>query len=291
MNKSQEKASLDLQRLMQAANLKTKEDFERFASQMVGKTIPSFEPTALTAEEQAQDLVYKASEEEDVFIADNLVFNALQLDPTCVEAYEYLGDQSDSPLQSMMFYKNGFEIAERKLGKAFFKKNKAHFWLIHETRPYMRCMKNYAECLYLLNRKELALETYFFLLELNPNDNQGVRDYAGLYSLELGQIERYEALHKTYNDDVAAFHYFNYALFRFIQLGDCQESRTALAEAREANNFVLQLMLSKKELPELAGIYGFGDKNEAVFYCTFAKEVWKAKPGAIAWLEAVYNKR
>jgi len=41
----------------------------------------------------------------------------------------------------------------------------------------------------------------------------------------------------------------------------------------------------------LAGIYGFGDKNEAVFFCTFAKEVWKAKPGAIAWLEAVYNKR
>ena len=103
MNKSQEKASLDLQRLMQAANLKTKEDFERFASQMVGKTIPSFDKEALSTEEQAQDLVYQALEEENLMAAERLIFNALALDADCVEAFEYLGDMCEGPLNRLCF--------------------------------------------------------------------------------------------------------------------------------------------------------------------------------------------
>ena len=189
MDKDHEKLMLDLNRLMAAANLKTKEDYERFGKEMMGKTIPRFEKEALSKEEQAQDLVYQASESEDLFQADKMVFKALQLDPDCVEAYEFMGDQALSPLQSLLFFKLGFTAARKKLGEKFVKENKGHFWGLHETRPYMRCLKSYAECLYMLDQKDDALNTYFELLELNPNDNQGNRDYASLYCLELNKLE------------------------------------------------------------------------------------------------------
>jgi hypothetical protein len=50
MDKKQEKAMLDLQRLMQAADLKTEEDYKRFMQKLVGKTIPTFDKEALTTE-------------------------------------------------------------------------------------------------------------------------------------------------------------------------------------------------------------------------------------------------
>lgn len=62
MDKKHQKAMLDLHRLMKAANLKTEQDFERFAKEMSGKTIPHFDKEALSPAEQAQDLVYEASE-------------------------------------------------------------------------------------------------------------------------------------------------------------------------------------------------------------------------------------
>jgi hypothetical protein len=109
--------------------------------------------------------------------------------------------------------------------------------------------------------------------------------------LELGKLHQFEALNQQFDEDATAFHYFNYALYQFIKTGDSLESRNALAEARDHNKHVLQLMLSKKDLPELPDHYGFGDKNEAVFYCIFAKIIWHNTQGAMVWLDKVYNKR
>ena len=291
MDKKHEKAMLDMQRLLKTQDFKNIEEAQAFMDKhLVGQKIPSFDKEALTPQEQAQDLVYLAIETDDVMESDKLIFMALQHDPDCAEAFEYLGDMAGNAMSSMLFYKNGYTAARKKLGEKFFKENKGHFWGIHETRPFMRCLKNYAECLYTLDQKESALNIFFELLELNPNDNQGIRDQAGLYSLELGKISSFEKLHKEYGEDSTAFHHFNSALCEFIKFGDTAVSRNTLAKAREVNKHVLQLMLTKKELPQVQGHYSLGDKNEAIFYCVLAKDVWHAIPNAISWLEAVYNK-
>jgi tetratricopeptide (TPR) repeat protein len=208
-----------------------------------------------------------------------------------MEAYELLAQEAGSPLISLILYEKAVAIARNKLGEAFFKEKTGYFWGLHETRPFMRCLKGCAECLYVLEQKEEALAIYFELLTLNPNDNQGNRDQASLYCLELNHLDKFEELQKAYEDDATAFHHFNAALHLFIKFGDNALSRATLAKAREVNKHVLQLLLTKKELPELPDHYGFGDKNEAVYYCTLAKEVWHSIPNATAWLEAVYYKR
>jgi tetratricopeptide (TPR) repeat protein len=289
MDKQHEKAMLDLQRLLKTQKFKNPEEAQAFLKEYLeGKKIPEFDKEALTPEEQAQDLVYQAIEEESLIEADQLVFMALLHDPNCAEAYEYLADMSGSPLQSLMFFKNGMEAARRKLGETFFAENKGHFWGMHETRPFMRCAKGYAECLSILEQIEPALNVLFELLELNPNDNQGVRDLAELYCIKLGKNERYLNLHNKYKGDVTAFHAFNFALYNFVKYGDSSESRAALSQACAKNSHVLKLMISKKMLPEISGGYSLGQKDEAIYYCSVAKLVWQEIPGAIDWLGKVY---
>jgi tetratricopeptide (TPR) repeat protein len=285
MDKNHEKAMLDLQRLLKTQNFETPEEMEAFIQQnILGQKIPPFDKEALTPEEYAQDLVYQAQDCDDVIEADKLIYQALELDPECVEAFEYLGDMAGSPMASLIFFKNAFLLAEKKLGEKFFQENKGHFWGIHETRPYMRCLKSYTECLYTLGQKELALDIYFVLLELNLNDNQGVRDFAGLYSIELAQLDRFKKLHHDYAEDPTAFHFYNWALYLFVQQGNSEEARHALSAAKQQNKHVFHMLPSRKALPMLPEYFGIGDKNEAVTYCTFAQPIWKAQPGAIDWL-------
>lgn len=291
MSKKQEKIILDLQRLLKTQNFKTVEEAQKFVEQLRSQTIPEFETEALTPEEQAQNLVYQAREEEDIIAADKKIFQAFILDPECVEAFEFLGEEAFTPLQSLIFYKNGFASARRKLGEKFFDKNKGQFWGLHETRPFMRCLLGFGMALYSLDQKEQALNIYLELLTLNPNDNQGVRDQAMLYCLELLKLEKYEALYKQFGDEATAFSSFNRALYLFIKDGDSIVGREVLQKARMINNHVLGLLLSKKELPEMGEHYGIGDKNEAVYYLTFARPVWQSTPNALAWLTAVYQKR
>jgi len=290
MDKKHQKAMLDLQRLMEAANLKTEEDYLRFAREMTGKTIPRFEKEALSPAEQAQDLVYEASETDQVLEADRLIFQALSLDADCVEAFEYLAEVAVSPMIALILYQSGFTAARKKLGEKFFKENTGNFWGIHETRPYMRCLHGYADALTVLGHKKLALDIYFNMLDLNPNDNQGVRDFAGLYCLELNMMDAFEALAEQYADDVTAFFQYNLVLFSFLKEGDSEKTRELFAEARKRNKHVPLLLISKKNLPPLADGYTLGDKTEAVYYCTFAREIWKSKLGTISWLEKMYRK-
>src|SRR5688572_27155887 len=105
MDKNHDKAMLDLQRLLKTQDFKSIEEMQEFVNKnIIGQTIPSFDKTALSTEEQAQDLVYQAMEADDIFEADSLIYSALALDPDCAEAYEYLGDVAGSPLISLILF-------------------------------------------------------------------------------------------------------------------------------------------------------------------------------------------
>lgn len=292
MDKQHEKNMLDLERLLKTQDFKTKKGVEDFLNNhLLGQTIPEFDKEALTNEEQAQNLVYQAAETEDELEADTLIYQALSLDADCVEAYEHLAEVCGSVTASMLLFQSAIKASRKKLGEKYFVENKGHFWGLHETRPYMRCKKSYAETLYLLGQKEAALDVYYELLELNPNDNQGIRDPASIICLELGMLDQYRKLYDEYKNDGTAFHMFNNALYLFLTHGDTEPSRAALKKARHYNKHVVHLMNSKKPLPPLPEVYGFGDKNEAIYYCTLAKPIWQSKPGAVEWMIREYSGR
>lgn len=63
-----------------------------------------------------------------------------------------------------------------RLGLNSFAENKTYFSGLLETRPYMGARTELAQLLCGAGRAEDAIRHFEALLELRPNDNQGVRD-------------------------------------------------------------------------------------------------------------------
>ena len=149
------------------------DQINEFMKNMQGKSLDDL-PMRTDKKGRSQDLVSEAHS-LPTSKGKKLVKQALELDPNNVDAYNYLADLERDVDKALKLYKKAVEAAERSLGGEFFKENKGHFWGLIETRPYMRAKAGLAACYYAKEKADKAIEIYEELLELNPNDNQGVR--------------------------------------------------------------------------------------------------------------------
>jgi tetratricopeptide (TPR) repeat protein len=288
---NQDKMFNDLHRLLNSKSFENEEELQKFLDGVVGKEISSRPKEELTDEERAQDLVFEAQElpREQ---GKRKARQALELDSNCIEAYEYLGDTSRSIDKSIAYFKKGIEIGRERFGGAFLKENKGHFWGIFETRPFMRCLINYSDCLYAKEKVQESIAVLEELIELNPNDNQGVRDQLGLYYLQLDKLEEFRKLHNKFENDGGAFHDFNLALFIYKSEGRTKKANESLKYDMEKNEFVVPKLLQRKQqINKLPQLYGFGDENEATYYVFYAKDIWRQTFGALAWIREFGKKK
>jgi tetratricopeptide (TPR) repeat protein len=159
----------------------------------------------LTAKEEAQNLAYRAMDAEDENEAASFAKQALERDPDCVDALLIAAElNAQSPDELIAGLERAVQAGERSLGATFFKEKKGHFWGILETRPYMRARELLAEALYADGQVSKAIKHYEALLELNPNDNQGIRDL--LLGAYLGEdnLKGSQRLLQEYGDDATA---------------------------------------------------------------------------------------
>ena len=283
MPKPPRHATDDLQRLLAGQQFGSIEDVQAFMNNLVGKPLPSLPPEALSDEEQAQDLVSEAYGMPRAKARRNLE-QALELDVNCIDAYACLGEMEASPAIAIAFFERGVALGRAQFGGAYLAENKGSFWGLYETRPFMNCLAHYAECLYLLGKLGECVAVYEEMLELNPNDNQGVRDLLMLYLVQQGDPKKYRKYAKQYESDGMAFTQFNRALFAFKTQGPSEEAINALKAAMFANRFVAAKLLAKQPC-EAPDAYGLGDQREASYYAHYAHPVWQATDGAISWLK------
>lgn len=278
----------DLQKLLGNQQFGSVEEVEAFMQQISKEPIPTFEPE--NEQEQAEELAYDALEMEGEERKE-LLMEALTLDPDCILAYFAMGADEFHPAIGLAFYERGISIgAQRFQSEEYIKKNKGHFWGLHETRPFMQCLQGAADCQFALGRVFEAIGIWSLMLELNPNDNQGVRYDLMLCLAGLGDTEGYEELEKQYKDDVSAAAAFNRVLHLFKSQGPGPQALQALQAARATNKHVVPLLL--KEDPELYAVDGYtlGSKEEAMSYLDKAHLVWSGVPGAKDWLKKVARK-
>jgi tetratricopeptide (TPR) repeat protein len=280
----QDKMMSDLQRLLAAQDFESEEDVRKFMDNLVGKELPDFKNVEFNPKYKAQDLVFDALELPPSKAKANIQ-KALLLDPDCIEAYEYLGSIEESPEIASVFYEKGIAIGRRMFGGEFLKKNKGMFWGLHETRSFMRCLQQYADCLYTSGKEKECIAILEELIELNPNDNQGVRDQLLLYLIEQGENKKYLKYSKMFDDTSMTYPLFNNALFAFKNEGETDNSNKLLAKAINHNKFVAKLILSNRPVNEIPDHYGIGDKNEAKYYVAYAHHIWAETPGARDWLK------
>ncbi|MFV2073219.1 MAG: tetratricopeptide repeat protein [Thermoanaerobaculales bacterium] len=241
-----------------------------------------------SAVDEAQEIMYDAWEAPTRQRAVALAKKALEVSPDCADAYNLLAEETAISLEEVLdLYRKGVKAGERALGKKAFKEHVGHFWGFLETRPYMRARAGLAQSLWEAGQREEAVEHYRDLLRLNPNDNQGIRDFLMSCLIELGHDEEAEKLFQQYEEDGMADWMYSRALLDFRKHGDSPAADTSLKDALDENKHVPSYLLGRKKMPRsLPDHYGFGDDNEAVLYARGNRVAWKTSPGALEWLTA-----
>jgi tetratricopeptide (TPR) repeat protein len=259
------------------------EQINDFMKNMQGMSLDDL-PESTTDKDRSQDLVSEAYN-ESVSKGKKLVKQALELDPDNADAYNYLASVETDVDKALALYRQAVEAGERALGEEFMKEERGHFWGMIETRPYMRAKAGVADCLYAKNRINAAIDIYREMLELNPNDNQGVRYLLSTILLGKKDLSDYESFMKDNDGDNCALLHYNNALYHFKKQGKSTESDKALLKAYKFNPHVVDYMLGLKELPDEPPHYiGRGDEDEAVAYIFDAINTWSKTDGALGWM-------
>ena len=273
-----------------------RQDFENidqlneFMKTMQGKSLDDL-PESTTDKGRSQDLVLQAYDETPAK-GKKLIKQALELDPDNADAYNYLASVENDVDKALALYRQAVEAGERALGEEFMEENKGHFWGLIETRPYMRAKAGVAGCLYAKNRINAAVEVYREMIELNPNDNQGVRYLLSTILLSKKDLSDYESFINNYDGGDSAVWHYNNALYHFKKMGKSTKSETELMKAYKFNPHVMEFMLGLKELPkEMPQFIGRGDENEAAAYIFDAIHTWGQTDGALDWMHEFLMER
>jgi len=285
MSKKQSDPMADLQRLLASQNFQSEEEIHQFLQELMSKPIPSVPNVALNPHDQALHLVERAMEQDTATRAKDFIDEALALDPDCIEAYTYLGNTEEHDHIAAIFYEKGVQIGRQQFGGEFLEKHKGHFWYIHETRPFMRCMHLYADCLYCIVKPKEAIALQEEMIALQPADPLGVRNTLLLYLAALGPVKKFQKYDKLFREDTCTFLQLNRALFAFRQAGDSPKAQQLLQSALVQNKHLAKLLLTEEPVYLNANSFILGDVSEAEFIAEKAKPVWIAVPGAQAWLK------
>ncbi len=260
----------DLMNFLEAQDFESEEEINEFLEG--GFNLDEL-PSSDEPREIAQDLLFDAEQATGAKRA-KLIREALDVYPLSPDAYALLAADERNMDKKMELLEKAVEVGEKDLGKAFFKENEGHFWGLVETRPYMRARQTYANALEDLGFTEEALEEYMDLLDLNPNDNQGIRYFLLRLFIEVEDFEAAEALIERYNESTAIFN-FSKALIHFEENGITKDGVKLLKDADDANPYVVEYLTGRKQIPSNSPDFiGMGDENEAIVFVQENGHLW-----------------
>src|SRR5215203_2319581 len=293
--RAMEQMSANIEKLLEEQQFDSTEEAQAFLDRMLlegGGLLPEA-PAPNTPLEKAQALVYEALETESSRKRIQLARRALKTSGDCADAYVLLAEEDAGSLEEAReLYQKGVEAGERALGRETFEEEAGYFWGILETRPYMRARQGLAFCLWELGERREAIDHYQQMLDLNPDDNQGIRHVLAGCLLDEELDEELGELLERYEDDASALWVYTRALWAFRKEGDTEKATAALKEATETNPYVPLYLLGHKSLPSaLPELIGFGDESEAVAYFARALSGWLRTPQALEWLRLNVDER
>ncbi len=283
----------DLLKLMEEIKkqgFETTDEINDFLKNIQGQSLDDL-PARTDKKGRSQDLVFEAYE-QSITKGKKLVNQALELDPNNADAYNYLASIEKNIEGAIKMFEKAIKAGEKTLGKKFFKEEKGYFWGMIETRPYMRAKAGLADCLYAKKEVDKAIEIYEEMLELNPNDNQGIRYLLSTLLLSQNDLTKFKLFIENSEEEDCAVWNYNNALYLFKKSGQTEKSDEELLKAYKSNGYVIDYMLGIKEMPaELPQYIGRGDENEAISYVNGAWPIWDKSGNALDWLYKFKQKR
>lgn len=246
----------------------------------------------LPPRDEAQDIMCDAMDaisQADAERAVRLCHKALEVYSDCVDALTMLAEiETRFNRHLIVRLRAAVEAGRRDLGPTCFDEDRGHFWGLIETRPFMRAMAQLAIALTDSDTPRAldeAIEILEEMLDLNPGDNQGMRDWlAGCY-LARKRYDNAAELFASYSDDGLAGHVWGRVLLAYVTEGE-ESATPLLAEARNDNPHIERYLTGEKRLPRhRADFYSPGDENEAIYCAEIMMPAWRRHPKAKTWLK------
>jgi len=235
----------------------------------------------------AQDLVYDAWEAQSKQAQTKLAKKALQISPFCADAYTLLGDKCNTPEAAIQYYLQAVEAGEKALGINFYTEFKESFWSLLETRPYMRARASLAEVYWTLGNNDESIKIFTELLELNPNDHQGLRYILASHLLATNKYQELHALLIQYEDDIDATWAYSRVLLEFLEHGKTATLSKYCTKALESNRHIPKLLIEPNTIPKrIPESFSTGGMDQAIIYAKANVDLWHKSTGVIEWLKA-----
>ncbi|WP_280772220.1 tetratricopeptide repeat protein [Salipaludibacillus daqingensis] len=125
--------------------------------------------------------------------------------------------------------------------------DKGHFWGIVSTRPFMRAKEAYGIALKASGQQQKAIDQFEQMLDLNPNDNQGIRYVLCDAYLEEKNEKAANRLLERYKEDNGAHFQYNRVLAEYLNNGQSKRLKEKITDALEENAHVPDYLLKRKK--------------------------------------------
>ncbi|WP_079527343.1 SEC-C metal-binding domain-containing protein [Halobacillus hunanensis] len=222
--------------------------------------------------ELAQVKAYEAYETRNDEEKRRLVDEVLSLDKNSVDGLvlraRFTNDETEKLISVIEAVHSGYNRLDTD--------EDVSLWQVIEARPLLRAIEFLAE---LYEEKEeigKVIEWYEELLELNPQDNQGIR--SRLIPLYVGE-ERYLDVQKlldSYPENDSLEQTMTIALLMIMLKMDGKDIRSQLQLAHDNNEFIGGLLTGKESMPEeLPELFSRGSFEEAVIYVHRNGHLWE----------------
>jgi tetratricopeptide (TPR) repeat protein len=150
----------------------------------------------------------------------------------------------------------------------------------------MRARAGLAIALIKLGDEDAAVEHFRAMLELNPNDNQGVRYLLLGCLLRRDDAAAVKKLLAAYKDEWSACWLYTRALVAFREGHAAEQHVARLVQDAWSTNQHVPAILAGTEPPVASdsGYITMGGADEASDYVRDCGPAWRQTPGAVAWL-------
>jgi tetratricopeptide (TPR) repeat protein len=210
---------------------------------------------------------------------------AVELCPDCIVAYEAFFKTNEHKKVRDRYIQLGVEVGRKRFDADFFEKNKGQYWLMHETRPFMRLLAAEAERFIEYKKSKEAISIYEEMLIMDPRDAAGIRLPLQVLYLEAREFDLFIDLLDAFEDDQTPHSYFNYALYLYMVEGPSEDADEAMEEAVSFNPYVLPYLMGKKINEEQISTRFFPKGEDgAILYILDARKLWFQQKGIQNWL-------
>ncbi|MDQ0455183.1 tetratricopeptide repeat protein [Rhizobium paknamense] len=217
---------------------------------------------------------------------------ALNVDADAIDAYNLLGIHAGTHAESVALFREAVRIGER-LFKPVLTDPEMEWWGYLGTRPWMRAQHNLGLALMQLEDWQDAIAVFQRLLDLNPNDNQGIRYVLLQLYCRTGDFAGCRPILETYSED-GSVTFPATALLVDLATRKKIDFAKHFQAIRDSNEYALPMLaLAAREgkwppMPKLPGGYvEMGGKAEAALYLREFREAWERRAKVLpAFLEA-----